>query len=178
MSGNRYDSDSDLSPDDIVRSSQSRGGAHLFSPTNSEGTQERARSIHPGVRPRQAPTAVYPNHRGQPNYGTEIVVQPPPTFNVAEHSARRNARPSAPTTPRDQMDQEDGGALSTETRIVSPSTAALINQLQVMQKETEAGASSDDRHSAIQVNYYPANFLRQKKANSSIRKSRRLRPTC
>ncbi|KAM7194892.1 hypothetical protein V8F20_007757 [Naviculisporaceae sp. PSN 640] len=150
MSGSYYDSDPRRTDTPgFVRSFQ--GGANLFSPTASEGTLERGRSVLPGVVPRDGPSAPYSNRRGQPNYGSDLTDYSPPAFNVGEHSSRSNARQSVPSTPPNQTDQGDSEPSSMESLITSPTTAALIRQLQSIHEVTHEGAKSPDSHPAIQA---------------------------
>lgn len=153
MSGNFNDNDSDVfSTPGHIRSLQ--GGVNLFSPTASEGTLERGISIHPGVVRREAHQPPYSNRRGQANHGSESTERPPPGFDVREHSGRRNTRP-IPSTPPNQTDRGD----STDTRVVTPTTAALIEQLRAGREVTKEGADSPDSHPAIQVSHYLLNIM-------------------
>ncbi|KAM7199558.1 hypothetical protein V8F33_004369 [Rhypophila sp. PSN 637] len=144
MSGSQSGTPKDFMSAPSVGNTPKRG-ANLFSPTGSEGTHERARSILPGVQPREGSgSSTYSNRRGRRNYGPELTEEAAPVFGMAGQSSRSSGRSSVPSTPRDQMGHDVG------TDPVSPSTAALMRQLQAMYQKVHTDEAPEDVHPAVQ----------------------------
>ncbi|KAM7217181.1 hypothetical protein V8F06_007472 [Rhypophila decipiens] len=137
MSGSQRGTPKDFMSPPSVGNTPKRG-ANLFSPTGSEGTHERARSILPGVQPRDGSgSSTYSNRRGRRNYGSEATEQPPPTYNLAGPSTRGDVRSSAPSTPGNQTGGDPESA-------VSPSTAALMQMLKSMYENVQPDEAAED----------------------------------